>query len=257
VRKTDAGPESQSIPSRRAFIARAAGVATLIPIAGIGSAAHAQAPQPGTQAPAPAPAAAAPAPQGYTILGPEEATFVEFVMDVMCPADSLTPSGTDCGLSIFIDRQLAGDFGKGGRMYSHGPWKPGKPQQGYQLPLKPAEFFKSGVAVARKAAQTRFGKPFEQLSPADADAFLTEIQAGKVPDPDGRLSLGDWFSQVLYPLFQQACFSDPVYGGNRNKVFWKMVGFPGLPAFYAQDMVNFRGKPYPPAQTPRSILDFS
>ena len=39
----------------------------------------------------------------------------------MCPADALTPNGTDCGLAIYIDRQLAGDFGKGGRMYSHGP----------------------------------------------------------------------------------------------------------------------------------------
>jgi gluconate 2-dehydrogenase gamma chain len=241
-------------------MARAAGVATLIPIAGIGRAAHAQAPQGATQAPQaspPAPAAAPPVPQGYTILGPEEAAFVEAVVNVMCPADALTPNGTDCGVSIFIDRQLAGDFGKGGRMYSHGPWKPGKPQQGYQLPLKPAEFFKSGVTVARKAAQARFGKPFEQLSPADADAFLIDVQAGKVPDPDARLSLADWFSQVLYPLFQQGCFADPVYGGNRNKVFWKMVGFPGLPAFYAQDMVNFRGKPYPAAQTPRSIQDFS
>ena len=24
-------------------------------------------------------------------------------------------------------------------------------------------------------------------------------------------------------------FSDPVYGGNRDKIAWKMIGFPGLP----------------------------
>jgi len=192
---------------------------------------------------------------GYTLLGPEEATFLEAVVDIMCPADSLTPSGTDCGLAIYIDRQLAGDFGKGGRMYSQGPWIKGKPEQGYQLPMKPAEFFKAGVAVARQAAQSRYGKSFDQLAPADADAFLSDIASGKVVDD--RLSLADWFSQLLYPLFQQACFADPVYGGNRDKVFWKMIGYPGLPAFYAQDMVTYRGKPFPGALTPKSILDFS
>ena len=60
----------------------------------------------------------------------------------------------------------------------------------------------------------------------------------------------------MYPLFVQACFSDPLYGGNYNKVFWKMLGYPGLPATHALDMVQFRGKPYPPAANPKSMLDF-
>jgi gluconate 2-dehydrogenase gamma chain len=236
--------------SRRAFIAGAAGAAALLPVHGTPLAAP---------APESAPAAGSKTkltgPFGYTLLGPEEATFVEAMVNVMCPADALTPNGTDCGLSIYIDRQLAGDFGKGGRLYQQGPWLQGKPQQGYQLPLKPAEFFKAGVLTARNAAQARFGKSFDQLAPADADAFLSDLAAGKVTDE--RLSLADWFSQLVYPLFQQACYADPVYGGNRDKVFWKMIGYPGLPAFHAQNMVQFRGKPFPGAKTPKSILDFS
>jgi gluconate 2-dehydrogenase gamma chain len=254
--RTDASEESShTVPSRRAFIVRAAGVAALLPVSGVGRIAAAADPSTPQAVPANQNAAAGPVNAGYTLLGPEEAEFVETVVNVMCPADSLTPSGTDCGLAIYMDRQLAGDFGKGGRMYSHGPWIKGKPEQGYQLPLKPAEFFKAGIAAARSAAQSRYGKPFDQLAPADVDAFLADIAAGKVTD--SRLSLADWFSQLLYPLFQQACFADPVYGGNRGKVFWKMIGYPGLPAFYAQDMVQFRGKPFPGAQTPKSIQDFS
>ena len=246
--------EPRPVPSRRTFIVNAAGLAALLPAAGARAIAVAADPAaaPGISSPSsPAPAANA----GYTLFGPEEAAFVEMLVDVMCPADALTPRGTECGLAIFMDRQLAGDFGKGGRMYSHGPWIPGKPQQGYQLPLKPAEFFKAGIAAARGAAQSRFGKSFDQLSAADADAFLVDLAAGKVTD--ARLSLADWFSQLVYPLFQQACFADPVYGGNRNKVFWKAIGFPGLPAFHAQNMVQYRGKPFPGAQDPKSILDFS
>jgi len=252
--RQDSEAEPQPLPSRRTFIVHAAGLAALLPAAGTRGMAVAAdaAATPANSAPNPT----APAPNaGYTLFGPEESAFVEMLVDVMCPADALTPRGTDCGLAIYMDRQLAGDFGKGGRMYSHGPWTPGKPQQGYQLPLKPAEFFKAGIAAARAAAQTRFGKSFDQLAPADADAFLVDLAAGKVTD--SRLSLSDWFSQLVYPLFQQACFADPVYGGNRNKVFWKAIGYPGLPAFHAQNMVQYRGKPFPGAQDPKSILDFS
>lgn len=237
--------------SRRAFIVKASGIAIALPVGTLSTTSAAA-----QSAGAPAPATAATTPNvGYTFFGPAEVAFVEALMNVMCPADSLTPSGTDCGLSIFIDRQLAGDFGKGGRLYQQGPWLPGKPQQGYQLPLKPAEFFTAGVAAANAVAQARFEKTFDALATADADAFLQDIANGKVTDT--RLSLADWFSQLVYPLFQQACFADPVYGGNRDKVFWKMVGYPGLPAFHAQDMVRFRGKPYPGASKPQSIVDFS
>lgn len=246
-----ADADSKVVASRRAFIASAAGAAVLIPVPAALGASPAAA-GPANAAPPGKPIART---TGYTLLGPEEAMFVEALVDVLCPADSLTPNGTDCGLAIYIDRQLAGDLGKGGRMYSHGPWIAGKPQQGYQLPLKPAEFFTAGIAAARGAAQARYGKPFEQLAAADADAFLADIAGGKVTET--RVSLADWFTQLVYPLFQQACFADPVYGGNRDKVFWKMIGYPGLPAFHAQNMVQFRGKPFPGAQTPQSILDFT
>jgi hypothetical protein len=71
-------------------------------------------------------AAQAQAPAGYTSLGPEEAAFVEMLVNVMCPADNLTTNGVDCGLATFIDRQVAGDFGRGDRLYRSGPFRRGK-----------------------------------------------------------------------------------------------------------------------------------
>jgi gluconate 2-dehydrogenase gamma chain len=200
-----------------------------------------------------APNAAPPA--GYQSLGPDEAGFVEALVNVMCPADSLTPNGVDCGLATFIDRQLAGGYGQGENLYMHGPWKKGKPQFGYQLPLTPARFFKAGIAAANAACQTRFGKDFDALAAADADLFLRDLAAGKVTDP--RVPLSEWFNELAYPLFMQACFADPIYGGNNGKVFWRMIGYPGLPATHTRDMVEFRGKPFPGAKDPKSIADFS
>src|SRR5262245_64630775 len=66
-----------------------------------------------------------------------EAAFFSAVADTMIPADDLTPSGTACGVVTFIDRQLAGAWGGGAKMYRAGPFAKGKPEQGYQLPLTP------------------------------------------------------------------------------------------------------------------------
>jgi gluconate 2-dehydrogenase gamma chain len=206
------------------------------------------------QAPVPASAPSQPA-SGYQSLGPDEAGFVEAMVNVMCPADHLTPSGVDCGLATYIDRQLAGGFGQGERLYMHGPWKKGKAQLGYQLPLTPEQFFKAGIAAANAACKARFNKTFFALRAADADAFLKDVAAGKVSDP--RVPLGLWFNDLVYPLFTQACFADPIYGGNHDKIFWRVIGYPGLPATHGRDMVEYRGKPFPGARDPKSIADFS
>ena len=97
--------------SRRRFLIGAAGAATVIPILPLAAQTP---PAPTTQATPPSQPAPTPRlPAGYESLGPTEAAFVEAMVNVMCPADSLTPNGVDCGLATFIDRQLAGAFGKG------------------------------------------------------------------------------------------------------------------------------------------------
>src|ERR1051326_8546415 len=78
--------------------------------------------QPKADAPPPPPAA-------YAFLNPEEAAFVEAVVDHMIPADEHSPKGSDLGLAVFIDRSLASGWGKGERLYLQGPWKGGAPNQ--------------------------------------------------------------------------------------------------------------------------------
>lgn len=225
--------------SRRIFLKQVAATPFGVALAGVSTPAAAQ-----LQAPA-----------GYASLGLDEAAFVEALVNVMCPADELTPNGVDCGLATFIDRQLAGDFGRGDRLYRLGPWRRGKPQLGYQLPLTPEQFFKAGVNAAQAACTRRLNKRFEALAADDAHSYLQDIASGKVDD--SPLPLAQWFNELVYPLFTQACFADPIYGGNQGKTFWKLIGYPGLPAFHTQNMVAYRGKPFPGAAEPKSIQDFS
>lgn len=243
--------DNGDLEKRRDFLRQVVGVGSVLPLAGGIAAAV-----PTVAAAQAAPAAPAAKPLiGYVSFSQDEAAFVETMVDMMCPADAYTPGGVDCGLPIYIDRQLAGDFGRGAKRYSQGPWVQGKPQQGYQLPLTPEQYFKAGIAAANAACMARHGKPFDQVTPAQASAFLDDLGASKIVA--ATPPLGPWFNELVYPLFTQACFADPIYGGNVGKVFWKMVGYPGLPATHTIDMVQFRGKPYPGSKDPKSIADFS
>jgi gluconate 2-dehydrogenase gamma chain len=191
----------------------------------------------------------------YQSLSPDEAAFVESLVNIMCPADAYSPSGVECGLATYIDRQLAGPYGKGAGRYQNAPFRSGKPQLGLQLPLTPEQYFKAGIVAANAVCNRDKGKPFAELAPADAEQFLQAIQ-GDHAQHDG-LSLALWFNEVVYRLFVEACFADPMYGGNRNAVFWKMIGYPGLPATHALDVVRYRGKPYPGGKDPKTIADFT
>lgn len=245
-----------SEPSRRVFLRRAGGAsgcALVLPALLGADAARAAA----GNAADPSANTGGPDERGtaYLSLGPQEAACVEAIVNAMCPADALTPNGVGCGLHLYIDRQLAGSWGRGDQLYRQGPWQRGKPQHGYQSPLAPEDHFKTGIAVLRRVAKERTGKEVDELDAAGLDALLQDVAAGRVEDP--RFSLAEWFNEVMYPLFVQACFADPAYGGNRDKVFWRMVGFPGLPAFYGRDVVQFRGRQHPGAAAPKSIQDLS
>lgn len=237
----DADPHDAAPPQRRHFLRQVIAIAGAAPLAANAA----------TPADAPAPAL----PAGYSCFSADEAAFVEMMVNVMCPADDYTPAGVDCGLALFIDRQLAGAFGQGAGRYMSGPWKPAVPQAGLQLPMTPEQFFRAGLEAVNAACRERHGKSFDALTPSEADAVLHALSDGKLVHP--VLPLQAWFKELVYPLFEQACFADPLYGGNQGKVFWKMIGYPGLPATHTLNMVTYRGKPFPGARDPKSIADFS
>jgi gluconate 2-dehydrogenase gamma chain len=63
------------------------------------------------------------------------------------------------------------------------------------------------------------------------------------------------FFNNLLEISMEGFFADPIYGGNRDMAAWKMVGYPGLPANYREDIKKYFGKKYD--KPPQSIADFS
>jgi gluconate 2-dehydrogenase gamma chain len=188
----------------------------------------------------------------WLVLTAEEAAFFSAAADTMIPADALSPSGSECGVPVFIDRQLASAWGAGAKMYRAGPFHLGAPEQGYQLPLTPRDYFAAGVEATNVWTRKTYGKSFDRLSPDQRAEALTAMEGGKAAFENFDSKA---FFQRLLAITMEGFFSDPIYGGNRGKASWRMLGFPGLPATYAGKIEEYRGKRY--VAEPQSIADFS
>lgn len=184
-------------------------------------------------------------------LNAAEQAFLIAAVDILIPADALSPSASECGVVTFIDRQLGGAWGAGARLYRSGPFLKGKPEHGYQLPLTPREYFGAGIVEVNDWARLIHGAPLEGLAPSAAEDVLRKLEAGQA-ELQG-LSGKDFF-EALLAITMEGFFADPIYGGNRHKAGWRMIGYPGLPATYARAIEEYRGKPY--RVSPKSIEDF-
>jgi gluconate 2-dehydrogenase gamma chain len=207
---------------------------------------------PATAEPETAPLLNVPDAQPLLTLTETEHAFIVAAVDVLIPADELSPSASECGVATFIDRQLAGAYGAGGRLYRDGPFAKAKPELGYQLPLNPREFFRAGISAANEWSRKTYGKDLDRLAETDRETALKAMEAGKA-DFAGFSSR--MFFEALLQITMEGFFADPIYGGNRHMAAWKMVGYPGLPATYSEDIKKYFGKKYD--RPPRSIADFS
>jgi len=162
-----------------------------------------------------------------------EGRAAEAAVARLIPADDAGPGAQEAGVAVFIDLQLAGAWGAGDHLYRQTPFLAGTPQQGYQLAFTPAEMFRLGLAKLDEAARKVHGVAFADLAPQQQDALLAEAEQGKLDF--GALPSGAFFAALL-DATMEGFLSDPIYGGNRGKIGWKLVGFPGVHASYANDI---------------------
>ncbi|HEV7384656.1 MAG TPA: gluconate 2-dehydrogenase subunit 3 family protein [Phenylobacterium sp.] len=179
---------------------------------------------------------------GYVYFTPDEAAFIEAACARLIPADPTGPSAVEAGVPLFLDRQLAGDYGKGTRWYMQGPFGTSTGTQGYQSRHPPAGLHRAAIKAIGDHLGRNGGQPFHKRAAADQDAFLKTLEAGAV---DLGLDVGAkaYFTLLLQNVME-GYFSDPIYGGNRDLSAWKMIGFSGA-RYDQRAYVLAYGKPYP------------
>jgi gluconate 2-dehydrogenase gamma chain len=154
-----------------------------------------------------------------------ELNFIVPAIDRLIPRDPHGPSASEANVHIFLDRQLAGLYGRGDHFYLGGPWPEGTPEQGYQGRLSPAQLYRISIPAVERYVHDNLAKSaFRLLSPGIQDKVLSKLESGEV-------KLSGVPGTVFFAMFLQnvleGYFSDPIYGGNKDMGAWKMIGFPG------------------------------
>ena len=184
-------------------------------------------------------------PEGWKFFTAEEASTVEAFVDRLIPADELSPGGKDCGCAVFLDRQLAGPYGRHEGFYMSGPFQKGTKEQGPQSPTTPAQSYRTALAALDKAVRDKYaGKSFAELSDDQKDEMISGLEHGslKLDQTDGQ----EFFKLILKDT-QNGFLADPVYGGNKDMASWKMIGFPGAHYDYREWIEKHNQSiPFPP-----------
>ncbi len=243
--------------SRRLFL-KSSGAAT----ATAGAAAPAAAQE---ASPAATPGDAAPVPSGPAIqfFNAVESEMVDALTARILPGTPDDPGAREAGVVFYIDRELAGaNQGYTVKTYTQGPYLGVTEDQasveatsrtdiyqvvpvreadvsryGYQSVLTPQELYRRGLASLAAYAESEYGDAFVALSGEQQDAIIQALEADEAPRfeaPSGQA----FFTMVRNHTIE-GMFSDPLYGGNRDKVGWRLIGFPGARGFYtAEEMAN-------------------
>ncbi|MGL5386465.1 MAG: gluconate 2-dehydrogenase subunit 3 family protein [Serratia sp. (in: enterobacteria)] len=225
--------------SRRDFLLKSM---TLIPAAVIGSSGVSA-----LTAPTPVLAASGtPKQNDYqpTFFTPEEWAFVQAAVARLIPADDRGPGALEAGVPEFIDRQMNTPYATGAIWYMQGPFNPDvAPEMGYQLPLVPKQIYNLGIAEANAYSLKTTGKVFAELEGAQQDALLHTFEAGEAEFEQLPAKL--FFSYLLQNT-REGFFSDPIHGGNKDMVGWKLINFPGARADFMDWVERGERYPFPP-----------
>lgn len=136
----------------------------------------------------------------------DEALIVAAAAARIFPSDENGPGANEAGVAVYIDRQLAGPWGKASHRYMQGPFDENAPAEfGYQGKANPQGIYRAALKNL---------KGFDALSPADQDQKLRDIEH-------------TLFFSMLRRNTIEGMFSDPLHGGNIDMVGWQLVGFPG------------------------------
>jgi gluconate 2-dehydrogenase gamma chain len=153
-----------------------------------------------------------------------EALIVASAASRILPTDDSGVGAAEAGVAVYIDRQLAGPWGRDRYRYTQGPFEDAPVEFGYQGKDSPREIYRAGLNNL---------KGFDRLSPQEQDENLRQIESSL-------------FFSLLRQNTIEGMFCDPVHGGNIDMIGWQLVGFPGPRMSNYDDIDKHYGETFRP-----------
>ena len=152
-----------------------------------------------------------------------EARVIAAACDRIFPSDESGPGAKEAGVIIYIDRQLAGPYGRDRHRYTKGPFVESGLEHGYQAKASPQEIYRDGL---RQLGEDGFA----DLDAAKQDERLRAIERTV-------------FFRMLRTHTIEGMFSDPLHGGNAGLIGWQLIGYPGPLMSYRDEIDKNYGEP--------------
>ena len=154
-----------------------------------------------------------------------EALIVAAAASRIFPSDEAGPGAREAGVAVYIDRQLAGPWGRDRYRYIQGPFEENAPKEfGYQGKATPQQIYRQGLKELRG---------FDRLDPTEQDEKLRQIET-------------TLFFLLLRQNTIEGMFCDPMHGGNIEMVGWQLIGFPGPRMSNYDDVERHFGEAFRP-----------
>lgn len=206
-------------------------------------------------------------------LNADQARALDAMVARIIPGDDGDPGAREAGAVFYIDHLLATHTGYAETTYTKGPHAEAFPgdeppadedgvvwvhedeleRYGWQSAYVPRELYEMGLPRVDELARRRYGGDFADADDGQQDELLAALEDDEDDD------VGEVFDAVAAAQFfelvrthtVQGFLCDPVYGGNRDMVGWRLVGFPGAQRAWAPEEMQTEGF----AREPQSLLD--
>ncbi len=196
---------------------------------------------------------------------------VEAAMSRIIPTDH-QPGAKEANTAAFVDRYLSGieyvwaePDGSGFQTLY------GKLAQAWQQRIDALRnTYAEGIEEMDRKSKEHFGEDFRRLSDGQRDSVLSEMEAGgsageaaaeerqstagfepptddEPSEPGMQQTLTELdleFFELLAFHTRQGFYSDPIYGGNKSRVGWEVIGFPGPESLAEVHSGRFSTLPY-------------
>jgi len=140
-----------------------------------------------------------------------EARTVDALAAQIIPSEADSPGAHEAGVVFYIDRALAG----------------------FMRDLRP--LYRRGLQTLSDLSNKSFGAEFAALADEQQRQLVETLDARAKADPD---DFAGQFFRIIGEHSVQGFFGDPAYGGNRDVVGWKLVGFPGAQWGYTAEQMQ-------------------
>lgn len=165
------------------------------------------------------------------------------------PKDDNGPGAIELGVPYFIDKQLAGSWGTNAKAYMNDPFRQNNqvhnyqhkdgdqdksgpntstkaptPTPRYQTRLNRGDLFLQGIRRLQEVSKENHGENFVKLENEEQDKILSKFENGEVKMQ--AINSVTFFNFLLQTTIE-GVYADPVHGGNKDMMAWKMKEYPG------------------------------